>query len=165
MEFTKEELLLAEMNMLGTLNQLMFIINRERIYRQFLMSQDTQPTDSTSDMSIRDAKINTLQGALEVCRCILNISTNEVYLKCMGTFKNYLNDFMDKFTNLSDHSITVTTSSENTTETLPDQQAYLQICNEMKALYDTFTADENLAIMTSPIWKEIRSTRGIEKFT
>ena len=95
--------------------------------------------------------------AADVCNSEINLATEEDFDGCVATFKGALSSFLEIFSDQEDHSITVEREGEE--ETLPDNQAYLQICNELKSLHETFTCGGNKESLKSPGWRRLRSSR------
>jgi len=155
-DFSTDELYLAEYNILSTLNDLTFAANRERIYLQFLGSVSIEADDN--DLAMRTGKIAAVRDAAEVLRGLVNIVTDDVFDSSVATFKEALNSFLEIYSDQDDHSVTVDRGAAGT-ETLPDNQAYLQICNELKVVHETFTDSDNKELLQSTAWRELRATR------
>jgi hypothetical protein len=155
-DLSTDDLYLAEYNILSTLNDLTFAANRERIYLQFLGSVSIEADNN--DLAMRTGKIASLTAAAEVLRGLVNIVTDDVFDSSVSTFKEALNSFLEIYSDQDDHSITVDRGAAGT-ETLPDNQAYLQICNELKVVHETITDSVNKELLQSTAWQELRATR------
>lgn len=162
-DFSLTELYVAEMNMLNTLNKLIHSNNSDIIYRQFITSCDE--IQNENDLKLRDLKIKTIQSACESLRSLVNIDIRLIgadieveYTNNLTVFKNNMQEFLDYYTDQSDHSIHLM-NSDGTIETLPKESAYIQICKELKCLHDIIGDTENYNLLKSERWRSLRSKR------
>ncbi len=152
-DFTTNELYLAELNILSTINTLSSAVNQERIYKQYLVHTQDDTEVNNNDLRLRSEKIACLVAGANVAKCLANVVTEEEFDDQLSIYKESINIFLDTFSSQDDQTI-ITPGREQ----LHGEQAYLQVSNELKAHYDVFTSSDNKDLLRCPGWKELRAS-------